>query len=645
MTTEYTDHFRLNLPDFRSGPWHDLVNQDFEMIDELIMGLYQGVNTTPWANNTHFTPGQVAIDDTDNSFWVCVTEHTSAPTGTFAADRAAHPTYWTRVVVGVVPRGEWANSTHYFPNDVVSSSVSHVIAMCITEHTSNASGTIRDDAAYWSFIADMGGIVVDAAAVGYNNTHSGVTQTNLQDTTDDLYAKNTSQQTSINSNTSNITSLTSRMGAVESTNTTQDSNIAANSAAISGKLSDAPVDGNKYARLSGAWAIVTDFIDAPSDGNNYGRKNGAWTATLPDAPSDGSTYGRKNGAWAIASGSGGISDAPSDGTYYTRRNATWQAGTEEAPNDGQSYVRKSKAWSVAAAGGATVYIQDAAPSSPSAGNLWWQSSTGTLFIYYNDGNSSQWVAIATPPTQSATVIRSYLAGLTMSTTGSSTTMTIAAGQCADSSNIDMMTLSASMNKTSGAWAAGSGVGGLDTGVIANGTWYHFFVIKNPATGAVDVLISLSPTAPTLPSGFTLFRRIGSMLTQASGGLWWAFTQLGDEFLYTVPAGVASSVAFSVTAALLYFSAPTGIQVNAFGYIRADYATNAATFTLSPPDIPAPAVGGQTTTLVVSGTCTNMVNFFNLRTDTSGRLRWQANGTGPTWSAATLGWIDRRGRDL
>ena len=42
-------------------------------------------------------------------------------------------------------------------------------------------------------------------------------------------------------------------------------------------------------------------------------------------------------------------------------------------------------------GNATVTIQDTAPSSPSAGDMWWESDTGELKIYYNDGNSSQWV--------------------------------------------------------------------------------------------------------------------------------------------------------------------------------------------------------------------------------------------------------------
>src|SRR5215475_6663098 len=40
-------------------------------------------------------------------------------------------------------------------------------------------------------------------------------------------------------------------------------------------------------------------------------------------------------------------------------------------------------------------VSDTAPGSPTAGQLWWNSTLGTLYIFYNDGNSSQWVP-ATP---------------------------------------------------------------------------------------------------------------------------------------------------------------------------------------------------------------------------------------------------------
>jgi Collagen triple helix repeat (20 copies) len=42
-----------------------------------------------------------------------------------------------------------------------------------------------------------------------------------------------------------------------------------------------------------------------------------------------------------------------------------------------------------AAGGAT--ISDTPPGSPSQGQFWWESSSGRLLVFYNDGTSSQWV--------------------------------------------------------------------------------------------------------------------------------------------------------------------------------------------------------------------------------------------------------------
>ena len=47
-------------------------------------------------------------------------------------------------------------------------------------------------------------------------------------------------------------------------------------------------------------------------------------------------------------------------------------------------------------GGATVTTSDAAPSSPSDGDLWWKSDDGRLKVYYQDADSSQWVD-ASPP--------------------------------------------------------------------------------------------------------------------------------------------------------------------------------------------------------------------------------------------------------
>jgi hypothetical protein len=46
---------------------------------------------------------------------------------------------------------------------------------------------------------------------------------------------------------------------------------------------------------------------------------------------------------------------------------------------------------VGGGGGASVVVSDTAPASPSVGNIWFNSSKLNTYIYYNDGDSSQWV--------------------------------------------------------------------------------------------------------------------------------------------------------------------------------------------------------------------------------------------------------------
>jgi hypothetical protein len=246
--------------------------------------------------------------------------------------------------------------------------------------------------------------------------------------------------------------------------------------------------------------------------------------------------------------------------------------------------------------------------------------------------------------QPAAVIRGQLHGMTLSTAGSSTTFTVQPGIACDSTFVDMMTLTAVMNKTTGGFAAGSGNGALDTGTIANSTWYHAYVIKNQATGAVDVLVSLSATAPTMPSGFNLFRRIGSMRVDTSGN-WRLFHQLGDEFLWDVRNLDVNAVAISTTATTPTLTVPTGVQVNALCTARFD-STSAASVTLfTSPDESDQAPGGALATVVYYVTpASAVVGQLNIRTDTSSRIRMRSNGTGATANVYTYGWIDRRGRD-
>jgi len=46
-------------------------------------------------------------------------------------------------------------------------------------------------------------------------------------------------------------------------------------------------------------------------------------------------------------------------------------------------------------GGASVDVADTAPTTPTSGNLWLNTETGKLYIYIDDGTSSQWIEPAT----------------------------------------------------------------------------------------------------------------------------------------------------------------------------------------------------------------------------------------------------------
>jgi len=109
---------------------------------------------------------------------------------------------------------------------------------------------------------------------------------------------------------------------------------------------------------------------------------------------------------------------------------------------------------------------------------------------------------------------SYITGLApaWSTT---TTLSVAAGKARDDADAADIALASAMTKSLSAWAAGTGNGGLDTGTIAASTYYYIWLIKRTDGTAVDVLLSLSGTAPTMPANYTIKRCIGRIRTNAS----------------------------------------------------------------------------------------------------------------------------------
>ena len=54
-------------------------------------------------------------------------------------------------------------------------------------------------------------------------------------------------------------------------------------------------------------------------------------------------------------------------------------------------VASLKSYLAASGVGANVTASDAPPGSPTAGDIWWNSTDGNLYLYYQDADSSQWV--------------------------------------------------------------------------------------------------------------------------------------------------------------------------------------------------------------------------------------------------------------
>jgi hypothetical protein len=242
-------------------------------------------------------------------------------------------------------------------------------------------------------------------------------------------------------------------------------------------------------------------------------------------------------------------------------------------------------------------------------------------------------------------ILNSIGGLTLSTAGGTALFSVAAGAANDSTNAMTMVLASALAKSTNSWSSGNGNGALDTGSIAASTWYHVFLISNSTASTVDVLISLSLT-PALPTGFTLFRRLGSMLTNGSSD-WTLFIQVGNEFLWSVPAADIAVTNLATTATLFTLSVPPGVQVHALirGLVASANANTRALIN-SPDEATAAAntPAGNNTAFPVNTNSSAGAQFtLSVRTNTSGQIRAVSNAGTTTLDVATYGWTDARGQ--
>jgi hypothetical protein len=246
-------------------------------------------------------------------------------------------------------------------------------------------------------------------------------------------------------------------------------------------------------------------------------------------------------------------------------------------------------------------------------------------------------------------IAGFGTGCGLSTAGGSTTMTIQPGAWLDSTNAKMLVLSSVYTKTTAAWAVGSTSGGwARAGAAGASTVAHWYLIRRPDTGVVDVCASLSATGlvaadyaaggGNIPAAYTQFRRIASWFVDGAAK-WYQIYQRGDRFIFALPLTDYSTAVGVTTAITFAASVPSGNKYEWFGGIRyalSDYVV------LSDPDTPDNAAGIYNAQLSTNGAGGGFVS--GIFTNSSAQLRVRLNaGGGGVLNVTTHGWVDTRGR--
>lgn len=172
------------------------------------------------------------------------------------------------------------------------------------------------------------------------------------------------------------------------------------------------------------------------------------------------------------------------------------------------------------------------------------------------------MAISTPAVNAGT---RYINGLQLAYL-TATTMTVSAGSIRNSTNANDINVGLELNvaatqtgtlpivpAATGAVTintAINGAGGLDTGTMANSTFYAVYAIGNSFDpGQGSALISANLTTPSLPQGYNMFARIGYIKSSGAAAIL-PFRQDGtglDRWMW-YDASIATSVTAGASAA-------------------------------------------------------------------------------------------------
>lgn len=287
---------------------------------------------------------------------------------------------------------------------------------------------------------------------------------------------------------------------------------------------------------------------------------------------------------------------------------------------------------------------DVASNRPAAGTHGRYFFATDTSVFSGDTGAA-WQQLASNP-----VYTNEITGL--STVGNTTTQFIVASGAAASddatvsSRVLMTLASTTQGNTAGTWVVGNFQNKLDAGTLGASQTWHIYVIQRTDTGNVDILISQSATAPTMPTNYTKKRRVAFFMTNGASQER-AWLQNGDEFMYTDPDGVALDVnELGGAAKLATASCPNGVISQAILQAQMDVpnTTQQALYLSSPAGTDTvPTTGAGSLASLIGGTATAIGVFaigaqVRVRTDTSRQFRFRTTAGAPQVRVQTIGCV-------
>jgi hypothetical protein len=158
---------------------------------------------------------------------------------------------------------------------------------------------------------------------------------------------------------------------------------------------------------------MVDFPSNPVAGNTYSINSQTWlydgagwvrttlNTVIPSQTGNAGRYLTTNGSVVTWADSSSVTVVSATQPALTAAGTLWYD-----PEYGVLSVYASGVWTdVGGAAAATILVADSPPVSPISGNLWFNTTDLNTYVYYTDGDSSQWIAIGIEdPTTAASVL-------------------------------------------------------------------------------------------------------------------------------------------------------------------------------------------------------------------------------------------------